>query len=323
MARIFISGAREDSAIESLIRHRLSEEHEVLRLDMRPGYEWQVSIKDALQSADVIVALVTESFLNSKYGYEELQYITSYTANSKRKLFLPVVIGEIDVPSDISQFVYISLDPREAASLDKTIFEIDRAIASHQGRVIAKEEIAFQQKEKIETKATEYVDEAISELKGREDNLTKNANFWYWMGYGAIAIGVAAAAVFSFFGYSQFNGQEPKWDLVAFTAIKSIFLVGLLLGIAKYSFSLAKSYMEESLKNADRIHAISFGKFFLQAFGDEADSSDIKEVFQHWNISGKNSFSNLSADSVEPKVFEMALEFAKAMKSGDKKSPNK
>ena len=73
MARIFISGAREDSEIESLIRQRIAEEHEVLRLDMRPGYEWQASIKDALKSADVIVALVTEPYLNSKYGYEELQ----------------------------------------------------------------------------------------------------------------------------------------------------------------------------------------------------------------------------------------------------------
>jgi tetratricopeptide (TPR) repeat protein len=76
---------------------------------------------------------------------------------------------------------------------------------------------------------------------------------------------------------------------------------------------------EESLKNADRIHAISFGKFYLQAFGNDAQQGDIKEVFQHWNISGKNSFSAQNVDAIEPKILEAAFELAKAMSSKGKK----
>ncbi|WP_020411186.1 toll/interleukin-1 receptor domain-containing protein [Microbulbifer variabilis] len=323
MTKIFISRAQEASEAENSITQTLKEKYKVLPSDMQLGSDWRSSIKDTIKNADIVVSLISKSFLMSKYGGEELQYILSYTENSKQKLFIPILIGDVGVPSDMSQRVYISLDPEDPTSVKETIKRIDYAIAAHQGKVIANEEMAYQQKEKIETEASEYVEDAIGELQEREGTLRKSANFWYWMGYGAIAFGVIATVLFLIFGYFQFNGPVPKWDLVTFTAIKSIILVGLLLGIAKYSFSLAKSFMEESLKNADRIHAISFGKFFLQAFGEDAHASDIKEVFQHWNISGKNSFSNLNINSIEPKVFEMAFEFAKAMKSDDQKSPTK
>lgn len=62
--------------------------------------------------------------------------------------------------------------------------------------------------------------------------------------------------------------------------------------------------MDEALKNADRIHAISFGQFYLQAYGENSEPNDIKEVFQHWNIGGRNAFSALSAESYDPKIIE-------------------
>lgn len=319
MAKIFISTSRDGSEIEALLIRHLMEEHELIRLDAQPGYEWRDSIKKAISRADVFLVVVTEKFMHSKYGLEELRFILSYVENNNKKLFVPIVVGEIEVPFDIAQFRYISLDPREPASVQKAVLAINNSIASHAGRIAASSEIESKKKEKIETKATEYVEEAIKELKEREINLLGKAGFWYWMGYGAIGVGVISAGIFAFVGYSRFQETSPAWDLVSFTAIKSIVLVGLLLAMAKYSFSLAKSYMEESLKNADRIHAISFGKFYLQAFGNDAQQGDIKEVFQHWNISGKNSFSAQNADAIEPKILEAAFELAKAMSAKDKK----
>lgn len=319
MAKIFISTSRDGSEIESLLIHNLKEEHEVIRMDAQLGYEWRGSIKEAISRADVFLVVITEKYTHSNYGLEELRFLLSYVENNNQKLLLPIVVGEIDVPFDIAQFRYINLDPREPASVEKAVLAINSSIASHAGRIAASSDIESKKKEKIETKATEYVEEAIKELKEREKNLLNKAGFWYWMGYGAIGVGVIAAGIFAFIGYSRFQDTTPAWDLVAFAGIKSIVLVGLLLAMAKYSFSLAKAYMEESLKNADRIHAISFGKFYLQAFGNDAQQSDIKEVFQHWNISGKNSFSVQNADAIEPKILEAAFELAKAMSSKDKK----
>lgn len=87
------------------------------------------------------------------------------------------------------------------------------------------------------------------------------------------------------------------------------FIVITLLGIcAKYAFSLGKSHSIESLKSSDRIHAIRFGEFYLRAFNDKTTWSELKEVFQHWNIDRNSSFSSFNVSHFDPKMFELLIE---------------
>jgi hypothetical protein len=107
---------------------------------------------------------------------------------------------------------------------------------------------------------------------------------------------------------SVFKGHE-NWSLTTFYALKSIFIIILLIAASKYSFTLAKSYMSESLKIADRIHAISFGKFYLQVFNDKINPDEIKEIFRDWNINNQlNNFSNQSSSDYDPKIIERSIE---------------
>jgi hypothetical protein len=318
MAVIYISADREGSEIEHMIVNMLSENHKVLNSHLEIGSEWKTNIKDTLTKADVIVTILTERFMHSKWGESELNTVISYTQNNSNKLLIPIIIGELDTPYYLQDIQSIHLEPREINSLDSVVEKINRAIDSHLGRVIANDEIVEEKRIKFENTAAEYIEEALSELKEREGGLNSKAQFWYWMGYGAIAIGVISAAAFAFASISSF-GDTSRWDLVTFSAIKSVVLIGLLLALAKYSFTLGKSFMDESLKNSDRIHAISFGKFYLQAFGDRASPEEMKEVFQHWNISSDNSFSSLSSEMIEPKVLEAVINLMKAAKPSDKK----
>lgn len=318
MAVIYISADQEGSEIQSMIIRKLSENHKVLISNVEIGSEWKTNIKDSLTKADVIVAILTERFMHSKWGMSELKTVISYTQKNSKKLLIPIVIGELDPPYYLQDIQSVYLEPREINAVDSVIEKIDRAIDSHLGRVIANDEIVEEKRIKFENTAAEYIEEALSELKDRENGLHSKAQFWYWMGYGAIAIGVISAAIFAFVNLSNF-GDSSRWDLVTFSAIKSIVLIGLLLALAKYSFTLGKSFMNESLKNSDRIHAISFGKFYLQAFGDRATPEEMKEVFQHWNISSDNSFSALSSELIEPKVLEAAINLMKVAKPSAKK----
>jgi hypothetical protein len=318
MAVIYISADREGSEIEHMIVNMLSENHKVLNSHLEIGSEWKTNIKDTLTKADVIVTILTERFIHSKWGESELNTVISYTQNNSNKLLIPIIIGELDTPYYLQGIQSIHLEPREINAVDSVVEKINRAIDSHLGRVIANDEIVEEKRIKFENTAAEYIEEALSELKEREGGLNSKAQFWYWMGYGAIAIGVISAAVFAFASISSF-GDTSRWDLVTFSAIKSVVLIGLLLALAKYSFTLGKSFMDESLKNSDRIHAISFGKFYLQAFGDRASPEEMKEVFQHWNISSDNSFSSLSSEMIEPKVLEAVINLMKAAKPSDKK----
>jgi len=318
MAVIYLSSDQKESEIQHLIVKMLKEKHEILQSHVEVGSEWKTNIKNSLIKADVVLAILTEAYMHSKWGESELNTVFSYTQKSKDKLFIPIIIGEIDPPDYLKKIKAIYLAPREIGAIDIIIEKIEYAIDSHLGRVIANDEIIEQKRITFENTAAEYIEEALSELKEREKGLNDSAKFWYWMGYGAIAVGVLSATVFAFINLSSF-GDSSRWDLVTFSAIKSIVLIGLLLALAKYSFTLGKSFMEESLKNSDRIHAISFGKFYLQAFGDKVSSEEIKDVFQHWNISSNNSFSNLNSEMIEPKVLEAALNLLKATKPAVKK----
>jgi hypothetical protein len=318
MAVIYISADQKESEIQRLIISMLQERHEVLRPHIEIGSEWKTSVKKGLTEADVVVAILTETFMNSKWGESELNTIISYTQNNKSKLFIPIIIGELDPPYYLKEIQSIYLETREIWAVDGIIEQIERAIDSHFGRVIANDEVVEEKRIRFESTAAEYIEEALSELKDREKGLNEKAQFWYWMGYGAIAVGVLSALVFAFINLFSF-GEESRWDLVTFLAIKSIVIIGLLLALAKYSFTLGKSFMDESLKNSDRIHAISFGKFYLKAFGDGATPEEMKDVFQHWNISSDNSFSGLSAEMIEPNVLEAALNILKAAKPSSAK----
>ena len=81
------------------------------------------------------------------------------------------------------------------------------------------------------------------------------------------------------------------WEFIAYSAFKGLIAVVLFASLAKYALLLSNSYMREALKNADRRHAINFGKFYLESYGAAAEWAQIKEAFEHWNITGENVFS--------------------------------
>jgi hypothetical protein len=120
---------------------------------------------------------------------------------------------------------------------------------------------------------------------------------WYVLGFVTLIGGVW----FAFGGLSGLDKlvNQNYW-LYVLVILKSIIIVGLLIACSKYAFNLGKSFINEALRNADRIHAIAFGKFYLQAFGNRISSpEEIKEVFQNWNIDKDSAFQKLATGLVK------------------------
>lgn len=46
-----------------------------------------------------------------------------------------------------------------------------------------------------------------------------------------------------------------------------------------FLFTLAKAFMVEVIRCSDRIHAISFGIFFLDTYGSEASREEVLQAF--------------------------------------------
>jgi len=152
-----------------------------------------------------------------------------------------------------------------------------------------KERYNEESRKKIERTSKDYVVDALDTLDKKEAQFHRISKVWSAIG------AVSLAASIGFFAYitlsSAVNIPSPMtWEFLAFSVFKGLVAVALLAGLAKYSFLFSSSYMQEALKNADRRHAINFGKFYLESYGAAAEWSQVKEAFEHWNIAGSNAF---------------------------------
>lgn len=321
MARIYISHSHQDKDLARSIAEGLRESGNEIFIDsesLQAGSDWRSTLNESLKLSDVFLVLVTEASVNSQFVVSEIGAARAYVnSSSNEKLFIPIVFGQIDIPNVIQDIQAIFGDK---GTINEVILKVRQAIDAFFGRKAAEEQKREKRKQQIEATAANYIQDAIEELKGREGKLESKANAWNAIGWGSLITGVMAAIVLVVITLSNPGDSSSSWAEVSFLALKSIIIVALLVASSKYAFSLAKSYMTESLKNADRIHAISFGKFFLQAFGDNVDTKEVKEVFQHWNISNASSFANLDPDKFDPKVIEAILNIAKIVNNDAPKS---
>lgn len=169
-----------------------------------------------------------------------------------------------------------------------------------------KERYNEESRKKIERTSKDYVVDALDTLDKKEVQFHRISKIWSSIG------AVSLIASISFFVYitltTSISLPSPiTWEFLAFSVFKGLIAVALLAGLAKYSFLFSSSYMQEALKNADRRHAINFGKFYLESYGAAAEWSQVKEAFEHWNISGANAFKKVDEGMPEISALEKAV----------------
>lgn len=153
-----------------------------------------------------------------------------------------------------------------------------------------KERYNQENRERLDRTSKKYVVEALESLQLQETKFHKMSESWSRGGAGALVVGLVFFAAITL---SSLNTLPVvvTWEVIVFSVVKGLIAVSLLGALARYAFLLSNSYVREALKNADRRHAINFGKFYLESYGAAADWSQVKEAFEHWNISGPNAFS--------------------------------
>lgn len=159
-------------------------------------------------------------------------------------------------------------------------------------------------KANIEQNAPEFVNTAIKGLETRGKNLNITANIYFFIGIIAISLSiyVSCSTVKQFIEYIQLSNP---WPIATFLIIKGIVIISLFVALSKYAVQLGKSYMHESLKIKERIHAISLGQFYLNVYKEGVSPTDLKEVFRDWNLSNQNSaFASHESKDFDPKLVE-------------------
>lgn len=306
MAKIYISYSHQDIKLVHRITGELKKNGHELVMDsevMRVGQDFRKTLLTALKSADGVLVLITENSIKSNYVVSELGSARAFVEETAHKRFLiPVVYGAIEIPHIIQDLYCVKMDED---NFDSAVKLIEHTIATSFGRKEAVEEKEDIDRKSLESKASDYIEFAISELKKRESKNSTMGVIWYSIGFVTLIAGVL-------FAVSGLKNLEALiiinyWTYIVLI-IKSIIIVGLLIACSKYAFELGKTFMNEALRNGDRVHAISFGKFYLQAFGERITSpEEIKDVFQNWNIDKDSSFQKLNADTYDPKFTDKLL----------------
>ena len=319
MSRIFISHSHIDKGLHDVLKEGLLDiGYEVVSVDsVLMGSNLSKELNSLLHSADAVVAIITENSLKSKHVLNEITVAQAQMDAVGDSLFLPLIVGEnIEIPDFLLDRFVETVPNLIDTRLNKVISNIHRTIERNNAVRAEKTKTKKEQAAKLEVSKTEFIREAEEKLNKRESHLKFSANIWYGAGYIALILGVYAA----FFLINESLGKNLDTTTVALLSVKGLIGVGLLVASSKYAFTLGKSYMNESLKNSDRLHAISFGKFYLQAYGDVVSPDDVKEVFQHWNINNDSAFKEIASSSFDPKLLESAISIASVLSKNEKKS---
>lgn len=318
MSRIFLSYSRHDKdVVLSVSRELHSLGHEItVDVDsVLPGQDWRKVLATGLRDSEVYVVFLSKNSLASPSVLSEVGAARAYSEESGRMLVIPVLIEDVQIPSSINDVLVLSALNTDAATI---ALKIDGAIAHFVGTRIAKDDQQESFSKIVEENSASYIEEAIDLQQKSEKRNRCAATAWYVAGFVSLLGGLA------FVGYSVSTlvlSAATNWAGFSILALKSFLVVGILGACSKYAFTLGKSYMSEALKSADRIHAISFGKFYLKVYGTKATWPEVREAFQHWNIDRTSVFSSLGTTEFDPKLMEGLLEFGKsfASRSGERK----
>ncbi|MEL7083153.1 MAG: hypothetical protein AAGM36_01520, partial [Cyanobacteria bacterium J06597_1] len=237
----------------------------------------------------------------------------AYSRSRGKPLIIPVVIGAVKVPSSLASIIYIAAEDKDAS---KVIPRILASLEHQKGRLRAKEDERREIKQYIEATAAKFIRPTIEQLEEQEKSYRRSAHTWYILAYLTLLISVG----FGLWRVLFVQAEQTSWYELAELLISVGLVIALLVALAKYAFTLGKSFMVESVRTGDRRHAISFGDFYLKAYGDKIEREEVREVFQHWNIDSGSFFKGQDPKDFDPMIFDLAIEIAKSISSTKEKS---
>ncbi|WP_444920678.1 hypothetical protein ACJJID_18165 [Microbulbifer sp. CnH-101-G] len=191
---------------------------------------------------------------------------------------------------------------------------------------ILQEEHQKQVQGKIELKVPEFVKEAVNALEKKETDFSSKSKNWNLQGTIALGLSILAAVAALIYGSFEFNTAAKEnidWFFFSFLLIKGLIVVTLFGAWANHAYNIGNAYMHESLKRSDRIHAINFGKLYLEVYGNDVSQSDMKSIFENWNLESDSAFTKVQKTSFEPKVIEQVTQLVAVISAAAKDTRSK
>jgi hypothetical protein len=267
----------------------------------------------AIDQAELFVTVSNRYLLDTSECLTILRSALQYSASKGKTRHYGVSLDGASVLSDVIRYVADSTTDSLKSEHSRVAAQIANTYFAEEAGASVREEAKKERLERLEQNASVFVDEALNTLQDREQRWKRAGYAWHAAGFIALLAGIGAMLYLSAYALPAITSPDKAWPVIGYLTLKSIIIIGLLVAASKYAFTLGRSYMNEALKNADRIHAINFGRFYLKAYGESATWIDVKEVFQTWNIARESGFASLDTSQFDPQILATAVEIAKSL----------
>lgn len=258
---------------------------------------WSDSISDMIARADAIIA-VFHGQNNDNIAYE-----LGVGLSDSGKLVIPVIFQDAVVPCALEGVLYVRVT--DARQYDEAATTVLNRLAAHEAK---KQQEATEQREsaqRLERGIKTHVEEILENLKDREK---RNKRYALWL-YASSVLVLAFVVAFATLFLARNSLADLELERLLVLGVLYLFIAILMVSISRFMFTLAKSFMVEAIRASDRIHAISFGKFYLEAFDEKLTREELIQIFGTWNIdNGATSFREQSPDDYDPKLLEKLLD---------------
>lgn len=191
-------------------------------------------------------------------------------------------LGKSRYEAEMARLAFAEEIKVKREQLDRLFFEAEQDRARY----------STESQEAIQKNSGKFVSSALSTLGVKENRVHQISIIWAAIGAAALLLGVIFAILSMIYSAESFH-QAPSSGLeyYFFHLFRGLIVVGIFAAISRYAFIFSNSYMHESLKVGERVHAIKFGEFYLDTYGSTAEWEQVREAFAHWNISGQSAFS--------------------------------
>lgn len=242
-----------------------------------------------LLKVDLAIVLISQTYVRSA-SYQMESEMLKQTSKFARNPLLLIVIDDSTPQYGFEGIGYSEVDKKDI--LNGNFKEINRLLAIKETEMYQTkiEETAEKESKKaVIERITDSLElkEVISDLKNREKFNKRIAMGCYSIGTAGIIIG----AFLAYFSVSNIPSDKNSYYYI-YIGLKNLAIIGLLILCSRYTFNIGKIFMEEGVKQADRLHAIHYGKFFLESFREKLSFEEMKDLFKDWNMDNKPSPPN-------------------------------
>ena len=262
--------------------------------DIPIGADWVEVLPEKIAEADAIIVVYSGDVRRGQAWEERFLY-----SQKSQKLIIPIVIGNnSEVPPDIAGGIYVDSTKRFDEIKHMVLLSLNTYSAQTKEEAKADKE----SKELLQKGINRHIEGVLDRLKTLEKRQKIYAGILYALSAIVLLLTIIVAIIF----LAKTDFSSVAVETVAIVGVTYLLIAVLIISFSKFLFTLAKSFMVEAIRCSDRIHAISFGKFYIDAFDEKVTREEVIKIFSTWNIdNGATIFRNQSSDDYDPKLHEL------------------